>query len=69
MTSGITPSSGDDTNEQNDIINEAKTLSPGSYSSLICLDEDWFKIDFPTYSTVVVTVTFPVLGNNLDLAA
>lgn len=67
MTLGIAPSSTDDIYEQNDVLEDAKTLLAGSYSSLVCADADWFKIDVPAYSTLRVTVTFSSSGDDLYL--
>ncbi len=67
LTLTLTASSSDDSYEQNDKLDDAKVLSPGSYSSLVCADEDWYKVSVSEYSKISVTVTYSVSGDNLYL--
>ncbi len=68
MTLSITSGSGgDDIYEENDVLGDAESLAVGIYSSLVCADDDWFRISVSAGITLVVTVTPAPAGDNLDL--
>ncbi|HTY46295.1 MAG TPA: hypothetical protein VMB46_01365, partial [Methanomassiliicoccales archaeon] len=56
----------DDGYEPNNVQTAAKPIAPGNYS-LVCNDDDWFKVAASPEFTLTATITFdPSLGN-LDL--
>ena len=62
----------DDAYEDNDVPNQAKRISPGHYDLHLCQDdehpdEDWFAVDLPDDSALVVDLTFANADGDLDL--
>ncbi len=62
----------DDPYEENDVPNQAKRISPGHYDLHLCQDsehpdQDWFAVDLPANSALVVDLTFSNANGDLDL--
>lgn len=56
----------DDAMEPNNTLAQAISMTPGSYR-LVCMNEDWFKIDVADPGQVYVRMEHPVLGAVQDL--
>ncbi len=57
----------DDRYEENDVRAAATTLGAGTYDSLVCADNDWFRIYVNGGYTVTARITFIHASGNLDL--
>lgn len=65
--SGGTPSPDDDDSyEDNDKFEDAKSITTGNYSILECNDEDWFKI-YSNTGTLDITINFSHSNGDLNL--
>lgn len=67
LTITLFPPSQDDTYEDNDIQSQAWPISPGTYNSLICGDDDWFNVNVLAGSTIYVDIYFSDAIADLDL--
>ncbi len=70
MTISITggsSSSAEDTYEDNDILDQATDLSPGTYNNLYCADDDWYSFYMASGETLTVTINFNNAQGDLDL--
>lgn len=57
----------DDDYEENDTIYEAQPLALGTYHSLRCQDDDWFRIEIGPNTPFLATISFKHAAGDLDL--
>jgi len=57
----------DDDYEENDTSNESQPLAMGTYQSLRCQDDDWFKIEALPNAPLMATISFNHSAGDLDL--
>ncbi len=57
----------DDAYEDNDTIDTAATVTAGTYNDLQRQDADWYKIDVPEGSDLVIRIDFTNSAGNLDI--
>jgi hypothetical protein len=63
----ISPLQADDPYEDNDTMETAAAMTPGTYSNLQSLDDDWYKVNIPAGQDLIVTINFDSANGNLDL--
>ncbi len=57
----------DDTYEENDFKLQAAELVPGTFTGLVCADDDWFKVYVTAGNMLSVSISFTNSLGNLDL--
>ncbi|MBD3256707.1 MAG: hypothetical protein GF383_16555 [Candidatus Lokiarchaeota archaeon] len=60
-------SGADDPYEENDIFNDAKEIYNGYFSSLVCQDDDWFKLWLKSGKKISINIYFSNGTGNLDM--
>ncbi len=58
----------DDSYEENDFQNTAKAITVGTYTGLVCEDDDWYNITIATGTTITVDTYFTHSTGDLDLS-
>ncbi|MCF2140372.1 MAG: hypothetical protein K9W44_10000 [Candidatus Lokiarchaeota archaeon] len=57
----------DDVYEENDNIGSAKIITEGYYSSLVCNDDDWFKIYIENNEIIEILLEFSTIDGDINL--
>ena len=57
----------DDGFEENDTFETAAAVTPGTYSDLQCLDDDWYKVTVSAGQDLVVTINFDDTLGDIDM--
>ncbi|MFT5732347.1 MAG: hypothetical protein ACJA2W_003241 [Planctomycetota bacterium] len=65
------PATNDDNFEENDVCNEAVTLTDGTYPNLWCAkgDNDWYAFCVPGGATLTMDVLFTTVNGDIDIFA